>query len=137
MDRSIGIHLSFFKGLDKSYERPRDPDIEPEFEDSQLKSVLDAIFTVDPVSGFPKGDIQYYLSSEGNPQIKQWLENNLLKPRMVNSGSSIEGVTDDMLVEYSRQAGESVSDWQSRLTSIYDDAKSEYEKFVAEQNNFE
>ena len=37
--------------------------IEPprfEYQESQLKQVLDEIFAVDPVSGFPKGDIQYF-----------------------------------------------------------------------------
>ena len=27
------------------------------------------------------GDLSYYLSPDGNPTVKQWLENNLLKPR--------------------------------------------------------
>ena len=68
-----------------------------EYDDSQLKQVLDEIFAVDPVSGFPKGDIQYFLSKDGNPQVKAWLDSNLLQPRAVSSGSSVEGVTDDMI----------------------------------------
>ena len=66
----------------------------------------------------PRGDIQYWMSSEGNPQIKQWLENNLLKPRAKQSGSSIEGVTDDMIVEMSRKSGESPEAYASRLASV-------------------
>lgn len=107
------------------------PDPEPSWIESNLKSMLDEIFSVDPVSGFPKGDIQYYLSSEGNPQIKQWLENNLLRPRMSGS-QTLEGVTDDIRAEFSRKSGESVDDYQSRLMSLYDSAKAEYERLKAE-----
>lgn len=107
------------------------PDPEPSWIESNLKSMLDEIFSVDPVSGFPKGDIQYYLSSEGNPQIKQWLENNLLRPRMSGS-QSLEGVTDDLRAEFARKSGESVEDYQSRLMSLYDSAKAEYERFKTE-----
>ena len=106
---------------------------EMELDESQLKAVLDEIFSVDPVSGFPKGDIQYYLSSEGNPQVKQWLENNLLKPRM-SSSKNPEGVTDDMIAEFSKKKNESASAYAERLMSIYDSAKAEYEKSLETQN---
>ena len=106
---------------------------EMELDESQLKAVLDEIFSVDPISGFPKGDIQYYLSSEGNPQVKQWLENNLLAPRM-NSSKNPEGVTDDMIAEFSKKKNESASAYAERLMSIYDSAKAEYEKSLQPQN---
>lgn len=93
-----------------------------EYDDSQLKQVLDEIFAVDPVSGFPRGDIQYFLSKDGNPQVKAWLESNLLQPRAVSSGSSVEGVTDDMIAEFSRQPGESTASYAARLASIRDEA---------------
>lgn len=93
-----------------------------EYDDSQLKQVLDEIFAVDPVSGFPKGDIQYFLSKDGNPQVKAWLESNLLQPRATSRGSSLEGVTDDMIAEFSRQPGESTVSYAARLASIRDEA---------------
>lgn len=86
------------------------------------------IFSVDEVSGLPKGDMAYYLSPDGNPQVKAWLENNLLKPRAIKQGSSIEGVTDDMLEEFSKRSDESSFDYQVRLRSIYDDAVATIQK---------
>ena len=65
------------------------------------------------------------MSSSGNPDVKQWLENNLIRPRKFSNGSSVEGVTDDMIFEMSRKSGESVSDYQARLTSLYDSAFAE------------
>lgn len=129
MRKEDGYKLSIYSNLDPNIDLQQPIDPEYEFSNSQLKSVLDEIFSVDPVSGFPRGDLQYYMSSEGNPVVKQWLENNLLKPRM-SGGQSLSDVTDDMRAEFARKKGESIMDYQSRLMSIYDDAKSEYEKSI-------
>lgn len=104
--------------------------VDPEFvpTDSELENILKEIFSVDEVSGLPKGDMAYYLSPDGNPQVKAWLENNLLKPRAIKQGSSIEGVTDDMLEEFSKRSDESSFDYQVRLRSIYDDAVATIQK---------
>lgn len=104
--------------------------VDPEFvpNSSQIDEILKDIFSVDPESGLPRGDLAYYLSPDGNPTVKAWLENNLLKPRAARVGSSIEGVTDDMLEEYSRGKDESVVDYAARLRSIYDTATAEIDK---------
>lgn len=94
----------------------------PEISEDALSAVLDEIFSVDPISGFPKGDIQYYLSADGNPTVKQWLETNLLQPRGI-SNNTPEGVTDDDLFEFSRKSDESVDAYRERMMSIYQQAK--------------
>lgn len=127
MKKEDGYKLSIYCYLDPNIDLQQPKDPEYEFSNSQLKSVLDEIFSVDPISGFPRGDIQYYMSSDGNPQVKQWLENNLLKPRM-SDGQSLADVTDDMRAEFARQKGESIADYQLRLQNIYNDAKAEFEK---------
>lgn len=133
MKKSLAKFMSCFSMIDTSIMPKFQEYIEP-FDDSQMKRVLDEIFSVDPETGLPKGDIQYWLSSEGNPQIKQWLENNLLKPRAISSGTSIEGVTDDLIVEMSRKPGESADDYTCRLASLYDSAKAEYESYLQSLN---
>ena len=127
MKKSDGKYLAVFSGIEFDNPLPRPVDPVPELDESQLKKVLDEIFSVDPLSGFPKGDFQYYMSANGNPQVKAWLEQYLLKPRMP-IGSSVDGMTDDMSAEFSRGADESLSDYQLRITSLYDSAKAEYEK---------
>lgn len=104
--------------------------VDPEYvpTTSQIDEILKDIFSVDPDSGLPRGDLAYYLSPDGNPTVKAWLENNLLKPRAARVGSSVDGVTDDMLNEYSRGKDESVVDYAERLRSIYDTATAEIEK---------
>lgn len=98
---------------------PKDPDYD--MDETALKHVLDEIFAVDPVTGFPRGDIQYYLSASGNPQVKQWLETNILKPRM-SANSITQGLSDDLIAEMSQRKNESLEDYTARVRGIYDDA---------------
>lgn len=97
------------------------PDVEPDFDDSPLKKVLDEIFSVDPRTGAPKGDIAYFLSKDGNPEVKAWLETNLLQPRRSVS-SHPDGVTDEVIAEFSRNPGESGLEYAARLASLRDEA---------------
>lgn len=83
--------------------------------------ILKEIFSVDDVSGLPKGDIQYFLSKDGNPQVKAWLESNLLQPRREVSANP-EGVTDELIAEFARKPTESGFEYAQRIASIRDEA---------------
>lgn len=106
---------------------PEVPEVEPDVIETPLKAVLDEIFAVDPRSGFPKGDIAYFLSKDGNPEVKAWLESNLLQPRRQVSATP-EGVTDEVIAEFSRQPGEEPLDYAARLASLRDEAMKNYEE---------
>lgn len=133
MKRNNFKGLAHFDGIDFD---SRCEVIVPDYEviESQLEGVLSEIFSVDPITGLPKGDIAYFLSKDGNPQVKAWLETNLLSPRARQTGTSIEGVTDDFIAEYARNDGENVMDYASRLRGYYDSAKAEFEKLKASQS---
>lgn len=105
-------------------------------DNSQLKKVLDEIFSIDPVSGLPRGDIQYFLSKDGNPEVKAWLETNLLQPRRSVS-SNPDGVTDDMIAEFAPKSGESRSDYAARLVSLRDEAIKNAEEIKKRLSNEE
>lgn len=134
MKRSLAKYLSHFEGVDINIQTIKIEIPDAEVDDSKLRAVFNEIFAVDPISGFPRGDIQYFMSEDANPVVKQWLLDNLLSPRAKQTGSSIEGVTDDMIVEMSRKDGESVGAYQHRLIDIFESAKSEYEKGVSQLN---
>lgn len=125
MDKSLYKYLSQVQAMDN------DPNfVEPEKSvknDSDLQRVLDSIFAVDPKTGLPKSDIQYYLSPDGNPQVREWLINNLMKPRMSKNNYSTDNLTDDLIVEFSRQTGESVEAYAMRLQSLGDEARNFFE----------
>lgn len=124
--------LSHFKNIDVDYVDPvkEEPIADS---DSTMFDILREIYSVDPISGLPKGDIQYYLSKDGNPDVKRWLETNLLQPRAISSGSSVEGITDDMIADFARRSDESVSQYVERMASIRDSAIADIEKFKSEQ----
>ena len=126
MKRDIS-NMSMYTGCDPIYVSPvDDPEYVPVEDDMQR--ILREIYSVDELTGVPKGDLAYYLSPDGNPQIKDWLVSNLLQPRAAKSGTSLEDVTDDMLVEFSRGRDESVDQYRERLTSIYNQAAADIEK---------
>lgn len=112
------------------------PVVDPEYVpvEDDFQRILREIYSVDELTGLPKGDFAYYLSPDGNPQVKAWLEANLLKPRAVKQGTSIEGVTDDMLAEFAKGRDESVDAYRERLTGIYNDSVAEIEKLKNENH---
>lgn len=130
MNRILALNFAQYFGLhaDVDWDEP-EPAPAPEL-DSNLKSVLDEIFAVDPVTGNPKGDIQYFLSKDGNPQVKAWLESNLLVPRRLNAGYDTSKYSDDLIAEFTREDGESVSDYSARLASIRDEAMKNYKELT-------
>lgn len=91
--------------------------------DSDLNRLLESIFTVDEKTGLPKTDIQYYLSSNSNPTVRDWLINNLMKPRADKLRTSTEGVTDDMLYEFTRRPDEEFDDYRKRIYNLGAEAK--------------
>ena len=54
--------------------------------DSQL---LDYIYALDPVTSLPCGDLAIYLGDKANPEIRNFIEMNLLKPLAPDTGSSM------------------------------------------------
>ena len=133
MKRDIS-NMSMFEGCDPIYINPVvDPEYVPVEDDMQR--ILREIYSVDEKTGLPQGDLAYYLSPDGNPQVKDWLVNNLLKPRAISQGSSVEGVTDDMLAEYAKGRDESADAYRQRLIDIHAKAQADIEKFKAENHD--
>ena len=129
MDKSLYSKMSMYRHIQTN--KSNDVYDIPEFilSDSDIDRIIREIFSVDERTGLPKGDLAYYLSPDGNPVVKQWLENNLLKPR-ASRGENPADLTDDMIVEFSRGSDESVSDYQLRLMGYYDSAVAEQKKLM-------
>lgn len=90
--------------------------------DSQL---MDYIFGLDPVTQLPCGDLAIYLGKKATPEVKQFIELNLLKERVdskgnidlpqdvVNSFRSV--INDDDVAAFSRNHGETKEEYADRL----------------------
>ena len=78
MKKSLAKYFAVYQYIDLTAQSVEKLYVEA-LDDSQLKRVLDEIFSVDEISGLPRGDIQYWMSSEGNPQVKQHHKDNHLQ----------------------------------------------------------
>ena len=132
MNKDLALEFAQYSGLcaDVDWDEPELIDRENTLLSSELKEVLDEIFSVDPVTGNPRGDIQYFLSKDGNPQVKAWLESNLFAPRRTDSGYDSKQFDDDLIAEFARNDGESVKDYSARLASLRDEALKNYEELT-------
>lgn len=120
----VGINLATFdEYVEKEVESVYNP----------LDDVLKEIFTVDPRSGLPRGDIQYFLSKDGNPQVKAWLESNLLQPRVAHGMADPAKVSDDLIAEMSRRPDETTDSYAARIMGIYDEAQANLAALNASQ----
>ena len=127
MKKELAKYLAIAQGLDLSYHPGPTPLPELDgIQNNDLDIILSEIFAPDPLTGAPKGDIAYYLSPDGNPMIKQWLEVNLLAPRGVTSSNG--QYDDDTIAEYSRNADESVDAYRDRIISYIESNRAIIEK---------
>lgn len=108
-----------------------EPD-QPEI-NKDVQSLLDYIFGVDPNSGLPVGDLAIYLGKKCNPQVKEFIQSNLmlenalpdssvnLPPDVVNKFRSV--INDDDIAFFSRNHGESREEYSDRLRLYFEDQK--------------
>lgn len=90
--------------------------------DSQL---LDYIYSVDPVTSLPSGDLAIYLGDKANPEIRNFIEMNLLQENIDGRSSmslpddvinKMKGViTDDDVAFFTRNHNESREEYADRL----------------------
>lgn len=90
--------------------------------------LFDLIFSVNPITKLPSGDVQQYLSDNVSPQIREFIRQQFLQPS--NGGVvSSQGLSDDEINELSRHSGESFVDYKLRMVeyvnSLRDKPKTE------------
>lgn len=75
-----------------------------------------SIFTVDPVTNLPSGDLGMYMSDKTSPEVRLFIEQQLMRDAG-DDGSSVQSadLSDDDIVAYSRKHGESVDAYRHRV----------------------
>lgn len=106
------------------------------------KVLFDYIFAFDPVSGMPQGDISVFTGDNANPEIKAFIQANLLQPLVTEKGgmslpnnvlNQFKGkITDDDVAAFSRNHGEDNEQYAQRMRKYFDDvrAKNDYDRRV-------
>ena len=107
-------------------------DVKPEFIDgetadvhSEIEEIFKYIFGTDPNTGLPVGDLAIYLGNKANPEIRNFIEQNLLQPvQEAKSGLSLsqdainafnKRITDDDIAQFSRNANETREEYADRM----------------------
>lgn len=85
---------------------------------SPSDSLLKLVYERDERTGLPMGDLQYLVSDKANPQVKEFILQNLMQD--VSSAKNVVAkfdLSDDDILALSRNPNESVQDYAARLNS--------------------
>lgn len=101
--------------------------------------ILDFIFTIDPLTGFPNGDISQYMSEKTSAEVRDFISQNLMREHN-DDGSVLDlpsnvreqfrELPDELLSDLSRDRFESVEDYEQRINKFLE---SERDKYIAER----
>lgn len=97
-----------------------EPEIIDSFNPDMNKSLFDIVFSVNPLTGLPVGDVAMFMNENTSPDIRRFIELNLHSPVNIDGDASgdLAGLSDDDIVTYMREPGESLSDYRSRMVTI-------------------
>lgn len=97
-------------------------------------SLLSIVYALDERTCLPSGDLTYFVSDKANPQVKQFILDNLMQD--VSSAKNIPApvdLDDDTILELSRGHNEDVQSYMERLNSSIERDKwmiDEYKKLL-------
>lgn len=91
-----------------------------EREDTKSENqLLDVIYAVNPDTGLPQGDVAFYLSKNCSPELRQFINENLMRPIQPLEGLPAD--KQDELFDYIRNANESRYEYAARVTKLQRD----------------
>lgn len=88
----------------------------PERPERVNDSLLDIIYALDPVTGLPSGDFVLYLGKDTSPEVRQYIQSQLLTELPRGTGVPVEH--SDILFDYMRQQNEPIRDYVARITEF-------------------
>ena len=101
----------------------------------ERERLLNFIYSENPITHHPQGDIAIFLSEKANPEVKAFIQQNLMTDNvteetlltadesLVNRMKAV--ITDDDIARFSRNIGESREEYAYRIRQFMDDVKSE------------
>lgn len=105
--------------------------ISPDVEEKD-KALLDLIFTRNKQTGIPEGDLALYTNDKANPEVRRFIEMNLMTP--VNSSDGLDlsteqvnhlrsSISDDDIARFTRSRDESKEEYAERIRHWFDDER--------------
>lgn len=98
---------------------PAESDVSEKY--SQL---LNIIYAVNPVVGYPQGDLAVWMSPNASKEVREFVENNLIHSDVPSSPLDMSTsllnelrtkISDDDIAAFARKRGESSDDYASRM----------------------
>lgn len=84
------------------------------------QELFDMIFSVNPLTGLPQGDLALFMNENTSPEVRQYISQNLMSDNSQGLAPSVsapdrESIPDDVIVELSRHDGESLTSYRDRM----------------------
>ena len=84
------------------------------------QELFDMIFSVNPLTGLPQGDLALFMNENTSPEVRQYITQNLMSDNSAGivpsvSAKDSDSISDDMIVELSRRDGESLGSYRDRM----------------------
>lgn len=109
---SVKHDISVKESVKFPFDAPYHPD--------NLDELLSLVFAPDPDTGYPRSDLATILSADSNPQLAQYIRDNLM--RSLPDGVSVPDA--DFAIASIPLKGESLVDYSNRLKSLVTDSVS-------------
>lgn len=78
-------------------------------------SLFDSIFAIDERTKLPQGDLAVFMSENTSPEVKQFIQQNLLQQNNLELPENGKDLDDDIISALTRGSGESVSSYRDRV----------------------
>ena len=111
--------------------------VEPELPEEIVRPVtaaesfLSLVYAIDPITKLPTGDLNYLVSDKANPEVKQWVLQNLM---IDTSGAVVpsppRGLSDDDIANLSRDPHEDINSYMERVNQYAKDNIELYERLT-------
>lgn len=80
-------------------------------------TLFDSIFAIDERTKLPQGDIAVYMSENTSPEVRQFIQQNLLHENNAVLPENGKDLDDDVIASLTRGKSESVSQYRDRVIS--------------------
>ena len=96
---------------------------------SSVDLLLDSIFSTNPKTKLPDCDIQVFLGKAASPEVRRYIQDNLLADNGGVSDSSKYGsLPDDVIADYARSSDETAYQYRDRIVRLMRENYSQYKK---------
>lgn len=108
--------------------QPKISDEEP-MKQNPMDSFLRLVYARNPRTKLPDGDLTYMVSDKANPEVKQWILDNLMMDTSKAATPSLtKGIDDDSILQLVRQPYEDRESYANRVNAFMRENVAMYER---------